>query len=50
MPALIVMMILITNNSYYLPIDVGAESHGSDREGVMDFDRGNPGNLPREGP
>lgn len=41
MATLIAVMILITNNSYYLPIDVGAKCCGNAREGVIDFGRGN---------
>lgn len=41
MVALIAVVILITNNSYYLLIDVGAKCRGNAREGVIDFGRGN---------
>lgn len=41
MAALIAVMILLTNNSHCLLMDVGAKCHGSAREGVMDFGRGN---------
>lgn len=39
MAALIAVMIL-TNNSHCLLMDVGAKCHGSAKEGVMDFGRG----------
>lgn len=42
MAAPITVMILATDNLYYLPIDRGARCHGSTKEEVMDFDGENP--------
>lgn len=35
MAALIAVMILLTNNSHCLLMDVGAKCHGSAREGIL---------------
>lgn len=50
MAAPITVMVLATDNFYYLWIDRGAGWHGSIEEEVMEFEGENPGSLLREAP